>query len=86
MFGEVNTNIPYAVEFCHKIRIEGFIMIQFANQLPETLAGLVPWLMEGKIHLIKDIWEAEVKDVPKGEHSISLPAFHRSKNANWISC
>ncbi|KAK6516496.1 hypothetical protein TWF506_006403 [Arthrobotrys conoides] len=51
---------------CHKVRIEGFVVIQFADQLPKALADLVPWLMEGKIHLVKDIWEAGIEDVPRG--------------------
>ncbi|KAF3179054.1 hypothetical protein TWF788_007138 [Orbilia oligospora] len=52
--------------YCHKVRIEGFIVIQFADQLPKALADLVPWLMEGKIHLIKEIWDARIEDVPQG--------------------
>ncbi|EGX50936.1 hypothetical protein AOL_s00054g672 [Orbilia oligospora ATCC 24927] len=52
--------------YCHKVRIEGFIVIQFADQLPKALADLVPWLMEGKIHLIKEIWDARMEDVPQG--------------------
>ncbi|KAK6509220.1 hypothetical protein TWF481_003980 [Arthrobotrys musiformis] len=51
---------------CHKIRIEGFIVLQFADQIMKALTDLGTWAAEGKVHLIKDIWEAKVEDVPQG--------------------
>ncbi|RVD80936.1 uncharacterized protein DFL_008820 [Arthrobotrys flagrans] len=52
--------------FCHKTRIERFIVLQFVDQLLKALTDLGTWMAEGKIHLIKDIWEAGVEDLPKG--------------------
>ncbi|KAK6536216.1 hypothetical protein TWF281_000459 [Arthrobotrys megalospora] len=51
---------------CHKIRIEGFIVLQFADQFLKGLTDLNTWFAEGKIKLIKQVWEAEIGDVPKG--------------------
>ncbi|KAK6362993.1 hypothetical protein TWF730_000441 [Orbilia blumenaviensis] len=50
----------------HKIRIEGFIVLQFTDQYAKGLTDLWTWLAEGKIQLIKQVWEAGIEDVPKG--------------------
>ncbi|KAK6344170.1 hypothetical protein TWF696_007812 [Orbilia brochopaga] len=51
---------------CHKIRIEGFIVFQFAEQFAKALGDLGLWAQEGKVKLVKQVWDAKVEDVPKG--------------------
>ncbi|KAF3916603.1 hypothetical protein ABW20_dc0103519 [Dactylellina cionopaga] len=53
-------------KICHKIRIEGFVIFQFADQFLKGMTDLGTWVQEGKIKLIKQIWEADINEVPQG--------------------
>ncbi|KAF3926461.1 hypothetical protein AA313_de0207132 [Arthrobotrys entomopaga] len=50
----------------HQIKIEGFIIFQFAEQFPKALGDLATWTQEGKIKLMKDVMETDITEVPKG--------------------
>ncbi|EPS40792.1 hypothetical protein H072_5316 [Dactylellina haptotyla CBS 200.50] len=51
---------------CHKIKVEGFIIFQFADQFGKAMTDLGTWAQEGKIKLIKQVVETDIKEVPKG--------------------
>ncbi|KAK6538015.1 hypothetical protein TWF694_010908 [Orbilia ellipsospora] len=51
---------------CHQVKIEGFIIFQFADQFPRALGDLATWTQEGKLKLMKDIIQTDITEVPKG--------------------
>ncbi|KAJ6259813.1 hypothetical protein Dda_5455 [Drechslerella dactyloides] len=58
--------LSWPIQICHKIRIEGFIIFQFADQFAKGLGDLGQWAQEGKLKLIKQEWGAKVEDIPQG--------------------
>jgi len=45
----------YAAILMQRLRVQGFIVLDYLHRYPEAMAALVPWLMEGKLKYRLDV-------------------------------
>ncbi|KAL7275538.1 quinone oxidoreductase [Rhizina undulata] len=49
-----------------QLRIEGFVVTQFANEFEKSSAELAEWVKQGKLHPLKTVWRAKFEELPRG--------------------
>jgi NADPH-dependent curcumin reductase CurA len=68
----------YAAVLVQRLRIEGFIVLDYLQRYPEAIASLVPWMLEGKLKYRLDVVEglenaaAALKQLFTGENKGKL--------------
>ena len=60
-----------------RLRMEGFIVMDFADQDTRALADLTAWVQSGQIRVVEDI-----VDTHQEEEETTLPKIRRKKNTS----
>jgi NADPH-dependent curcumin reductase CurA len=71
MIEDYNSNAPsagpanFAAIIAKRIRLEGFLILDYGGRTMEAMGQMIPWLQEGKLKHEETLVEGDVTDLPK---------------------